>query len=117
MLDWPATTMWRKLLYSGFETCFGATTQGAGTQGAGTQTHLKFRFCAIFWERRSLLQRCGLTSRVPRSGPQGLGLRPLLWPGQGAKDTASIYLTPCTLYGGAIQVKVVTVVPNTKVLA
>ena len=25
-------TMWRKLLYSGFETCFGPSTQGAGTK-------------------------------------------------------------------------------------
>ena len=35
-----ANTMWRKLLYSGFETCFGPSTQGAGTK-----THLKSRFC------------------------------------------------------------------------
>ena len=34
--------MWRKFLYSGFETCFGPSTQGAGTK-----THLKSRFCAI----------------------------------------------------------------------
>ena len=36
---------------SGFEACFGPSTQGAGTQGAGTQgagtkTHLKSRFCS-----------------------------------------------------------------------
>ena len=34
--------MWRKLLYSGFETCFGPSTQGAETK-----THLKSRFSAI----------------------------------------------------------------------
>ena len=34
--------MWRKLFYSGFETCFGPSTHGAGTK-----THLKSRFCAI----------------------------------------------------------------------
>ena len=34
--------MWRTFLYSGFETCFGPSTQGAGTK-----THLKSRFCAI----------------------------------------------------------------------
>ena len=38
----PVNTMWRKLLHSGFETCFGPSTQGAGTK-----THLKSRFCAI----------------------------------------------------------------------
>ena len=34
--------MWRKFLYSGFETCFGPSTQGARTK-----THLKSKFCAI----------------------------------------------------------------------
>ena len=42
----PANTMWRKLLYSGFETCFGPSTQGAGTK-----THLKSRFSAILKKR------------------------------------------------------------------
>ena len=41
-----ANTMWRKLLYSGFERCFGPSTQGAGTK-----THLKSRFCAILKKR------------------------------------------------------------------
>ena len=41
-----ANTMWRKLLYSGFETCFGPSTQGAETK-----THLKSRFCAILKKR------------------------------------------------------------------
>ena len=40
--SWPANTMWRKLLYSGFETSFGPSTQGAETK-----RHLKSRFCAI----------------------------------------------------------------------
>ena len=34
--------MWRTLLYSGFETSFGTSTQGAGTK-----IHLKSSFCAI----------------------------------------------------------------------
>ena len=38
----PANTMWRKLLYSGFKTCFGPSTQGAGTK-----THLKSRCCVV----------------------------------------------------------------------
>ena len=42
----PANTMWRKLLHSGFEACFGPSTQGAGTQ-----THLKSRFCALLKKR------------------------------------------------------------------
>ena len=46
---WPANTMWRKLLYSGFETCFGPSTQGAGTK-----THLKSRFCAILKKRGAM---------------------------------------------------------------
>ena len=46
----PANTMWRKLLYSGFETSFGPSTQGAGF-GAGAKTHLKSRFCAILKKR------------------------------------------------------------------
>ena len=33
---WPANTMWRKLLYSGFETCFGPSTQGAGIRYQNT---------------------------------------------------------------------------------
>ena len=41
-----ANTMWRKLFYSGFETCFGPSTQGAGTK-----THLESRFCAILKKR------------------------------------------------------------------
>ena len=48
---WPANTMWRKLLYSGFETCFGPSTQGAGTK-----THLKSRFCAILKKRGAMLE-------------------------------------------------------------
>ena len=43
--------MWRKLLYSGFETCF-----WPHTQGAGTRTHLKSRFCAILTKRGALLE-------------------------------------------------------------
>ena len=43
----PANTMWRKLLYSGFETCFGPSTQGAGTK-----THLKSRFCLQHFEKK-----------------------------------------------------------------
>ena len=31
-----ANTMWRKLLYSGFETCFGPSTQGAGIRYQNT---------------------------------------------------------------------------------
>ena len=50
----PANTMWRKLLYSGFETCFGPSTQGAGTE-----THLKSRFCAILQKKGSLLPFTG----------------------------------------------------------
>ena len=43
----PANTMRRRILYSGFETCFGLSTQGAGTE-----THLKPRFCAILKKKR-----------------------------------------------------------------
>ena len=38
-----SNTMWHKLFYSGFETCFGPTTQGAGTK-----THLKSIFLRHF---------------------------------------------------------------------
>ena len=41
-----------KLFYSGFETCFGPSTQGAGTK-----THLKSRFCAILKKKGA---RCNL---------------------------------------------------------
>ena len=44
---WPANIMWRKRAYSGFETCFGPSTQGAGAR-----THSKPRFCAIFEKKR-----------------------------------------------------------------
>ena len=43
--------MWRKFLYSGFETYFGPSTQGAGTK-----THLKSRFCAILTKRGAILE-------------------------------------------------------------
>ena len=32
----PANTMWRNLLYSGSETCFGPSTQGAGIRYQNT---------------------------------------------------------------------------------
>ena len=48
---WPANTMWRKLLYSEFETCFGPSTQGAETK-----THLKSRFSAILKKRGAMLK-------------------------------------------------------------
>ena len=32
----PANAMWRKLLYSGFQTCFGPSTQGAGIRYQNT---------------------------------------------------------------------------------
>ena len=74
----PANTMWRKLLYSGFETYFGPSTQGAGTQGAGTQgaetqgagtqgagtqgtgtkTHLKFRFLRHLIKKEEAVLEC-----------------------------------------------------------
>ena len=47
--------MWRKFLYSGFETCFGPSTQGAGTK-----THLKSRFSAILKKSGAML-KLGLT--------------------------------------------------------
>ena len=53
----PANTMWRKLLYSGFETCFGPSTQGAETK-----THLKSRFCAI-------LKKGALCKNLRSTGP------------------------------------------------
>ena len=47
----PVNTIWRKCLYSGFETCFGPSTQGAGTK-----THLKSRCCAILTKRGAILE-------------------------------------------------------------
>ena len=44
-----SNAMWRKLFYSGFETCFGPSTQGAETK-----THLKSRFCAILKKRGAM---------------------------------------------------------------
>ena len=52
--SWPANKMWRKLLYSRFETCFGPSTQGAGTK-----THLKSRVHAILTKRGAVIE-CGI---------------------------------------------------------
>ena len=49
-----SNTMWRKLFYSGFETCFGPSTQGAGTK-THLKTHLKSRFCAILKKRGAMI--------------------------------------------------------------
>ena len=92
------STAWRKLLYSGFETCFGPSTQGAGTQGAGTQgagtqgagtqgagteTHLKSRFCAIFLKRGAIefdnRVRCDLLERDLQPGQIFLELEFRFW--------------------------------------
>ena len=48
---WPANAMWRNLLHSGFETCFGPSSQGAGTK-----MHLKSGFCAILTKRGAILE-------------------------------------------------------------
>ena len=58
--------MWRKLLYSGFETCFGPSTQGAGAK-----THLKSRFRAILRKRGAILplQRAAMLPAWVRSRP------------------------------------------------
>ena len=50
-----ANTMGVELLYSGFETCFGPSTQRAWTK-----THLKSRFCVI-------LKKLGSNVRISRS--------------------------------------------------
>ena len=58
MIDWPAHTMWHNLLYSGFETCFGPSTQGAGTK-----THLKSRFCTILKIKEARCKNLRLTGQ------------------------------------------------------
>ena len=63
-------TMWRKILYSGFETCFGPSTQGAGTK-----THLKSRFCAILTKRGAMLCVNGWSKTRGGGGGRGGGSR------------------------------------------
>ena len=48
--------MWRKFLYSGFETCFGPSTQGAETK-----THLKSRL--RHFEKRGAILECEIDGR------------------------------------------------------
>ena len=48
--DLEGSGQWRNLLHSGFESCFGPSTQGVVTK-----THLKSRFCSIL---EILIARC-----------------------------------------------------------
>ena len=48
-------TMWRKLLYSGFETCFGPSP-APKVPGSDIKTHLKSRFCTILKKRGVVLE-------------------------------------------------------------
>ena len=56
----PASTntIWRKLLYSGFEKCFAPSTKGAGTK-----THLKSRFCTILKNTKGTMLNWKMTGR------------------------------------------------------
>ena len=79
----PANTMGRKLLYSGFETCFGPSTQGAGAK-----THLKSRFClqAILKQRGAMFIRVRDCQAGLQAGPRrGAELERV--PGEKKKNT------------------------------
>ena len=101
---WPANTMWRKLLYSGFETCFGPSTQGAGTK-----THLKSRFFAILKTRGAML-KFGIDGPSPPFSERSSQGRPapvacLPNPGIPTSNAPQIYIYRNATAGAATESK------------
>ena len=72
---WPVNTVWRKLLYSGFETCFGLSTQGAGLRYQNT-SQIQI-LLASHCDKRGAMLKCVIGR-----------------PWSGARDTRSIFSTP-----------------------